>query len=205
MQATTQTCFRALADPTRRDIIRLLAHSDMSIGQLTSRFDMTRATVKKHLMILSDGRLISVEPRGRERINHLEPAGLAPVLRWLKFFNAFWDDKLATWLHKPTAPLITGAALAMHGTKSGDLLIWGEVKQARAPEYLEYTFTVKPMGEAVNLVKWTLTPVERGTRLSLEHSGLPAGAEAFGLLLALDDGWDGHISRMRKDINKINS
>ncbi len=110
-------------------------------------------------------------------------------------------DKIAIWFHKPKSPLIAGAPFAMHGTDSGDLLIWGEVKQARAPTYLEYTFTIKPMGTAVSLVKWTLAPVEGGTRLSLEHSGLPAGADAFGLLLALDAGWDDHISRMRTDIN----
>jgi len=95
MQTITQTCFRALADPTRRGIVRILAGSDMSIGQLTSQFDMTRAAVKKHLTILSDGGLISVETRGRERINHLELAGLAPVLDWLEYFDTFWDDKLA--------------------------------------------------------------------------------------------------------------
>jgi len=95
MQSATQDCFRALADPTRRDIVRMLTQSDMSIGQLTDRFDMTRAAVKKHLTVLSDGGLITVETRGRERINHLNPAGLAPVLNWLEFFDAFWDDKLS--------------------------------------------------------------------------------------------------------------
>jgi DNA-binding transcriptional ArsR family regulator len=94
MSSTTQTCFRALADPTRRDIVRLLAHSDMSIGQLTTQFDMTRAAVKKHLTVLSDGGLVTVEVRGRERINHLNPTGLGPVLSWLEYFDAFWDDKL---------------------------------------------------------------------------------------------------------------
>ena len=55
MNDATQNCFRALADPTRRDIVRILAGSDMSIGQLTDQFDMTRAAVKKHLTVLSDG------------------------------------------------------------------------------------------------------------------------------------------------------
>jgi DNA-binding transcriptional ArsR family regulator len=95
MSSTTQTCFRALADPTRRNIVRMLAHSDMSIGQLTNHFDMTRAAVKKHLTVLSDGGLVTVEVRGRERINHLNPAGLTPVLSWLEYFDAFWDGKLA--------------------------------------------------------------------------------------------------------------
>jgi DNA-binding transcriptional ArsR family regulator len=96
MQDTTQNCFRALADPTRREIVRMLAGSEMSIGQLTSRFDMTRAAVKKHLTVLSDGGLITVQTRGRERINQLNPAGMAPVLNWLEYFDTFWDDKLAT-------------------------------------------------------------------------------------------------------------
>lgn len=91
----TQAAFRALADPTRRDIVRLLAANDMTIAELTDRFDMTRAAVKKHLTVLSDGGLITVEPRGRERINKLDPAGMAPVLDWFSYFNQFWDDRLA--------------------------------------------------------------------------------------------------------------
>ncbi len=91
----TQLAFRALADPTRRDIVMLLAVEDMTIGQLTDRFDMTRAAVKKHLTVLSDGGLITVEARGRERLNRLEPSGMAPVLDWLSYFDRFWDDRLA--------------------------------------------------------------------------------------------------------------
>jgi DNA-binding transcriptional ArsR family regulator len=91
----TQNCFRALADPTRRDIVKLLAGDDMSIAQLTDRFDMTRAAVRKHLTVLSDGGLITVRARGRERINRLNPAGMAPVLNWLEYFDSFWTDRLA--------------------------------------------------------------------------------------------------------------
>ena len=90
-----QSAFRALADPTRRDIVRLLASDDLTIGQLTDRFDMTRAAVKKHLTVLSDGGLITVEPRGRERINRLNPAGMAPILDWFSYFDQFWTDRLA--------------------------------------------------------------------------------------------------------------
>ncbi len=95
MNTQTQNAFRALADPTRRDIVQLLAAQDMTIAQLTDRFDMTRAAVKKHLTVLSDGGLITVEARGRERINRLEPQGMAPVLDWLSCFDRFWDDRLA--------------------------------------------------------------------------------------------------------------
>ncbi len=94
MQTQTQYAFRALADPTRRDIVQLLAAQDMTIAQLTDRFDMTRAAVKKHLTVLSDGGLITVEARGRERINRLEPKGMAPVLDWFRYFDQFWDERL---------------------------------------------------------------------------------------------------------------
>lgn len=94
MTDQTQNAFRALADPTRRDILRMLSAQDMTIAQVSDRFDMTRAAVKKHLTVLSDGGLITVEARGRERINALNPAGLAPVLNWLEYFDRFWDDRL---------------------------------------------------------------------------------------------------------------
>ncbi|CUJ91421.1 hypothetical protein RUE5091_01097 [Ruegeria denitrificans] len=111
-------------------------------------------------------------------------------------------DRLAEWFHKPERPLAAGQKLEMFGTTSGDLLIWGEVRVARPPEYLEYTFTVKPMGDAVSVVKWTLEPVPGGTRLVLQHEGLPQGAEAFGLILALDNGWDEHFGKMRTALHE---
>lgn len=112
-------------------------------------------------------------------------------------------DKLGLWFHRPETPLTEGTKLEMFGTESGDLLIWGDVKVADPPRYLEYSFTVKPMGDAVSVVKWTLDPVAGGTRLSLEHSGLPDSTDAFGLTLALDKGWDDHIARMRASLHDI--
>ncbi|MCX7560871.1 metalloregulator ArsR/SmtB family transcription factor [Sulfitobacter sp. F26204] len=94
MPAPNQYAFRALADPTRRDILKLLSQQDMTITDVSDRFDMTRAAVKKHLTILSDGGLITVTPRGRERINRINPSGFAPVLTWLETFNRFWDLRL---------------------------------------------------------------------------------------------------------------
>ncbi len=95
MQTEDQSVFRALADPTRRTILRDLARQDMTIAQVAQNFDMFRAAVKKHLSVLSDGGLITVQARGREKINTLNPQGFAPVLDWLTFFDQFWDDRLA--------------------------------------------------------------------------------------------------------------
>lgn len=110
-------------------------------------------------------------------------------------------DKLEIWFHKPKSPLTAGKEYAMYGAESGAKLMWGEVIRATPFDALEYTFTIAPMGEATSTVKWTLEDVAGGTRLSLEHTGLPQGADAFGLTLALDKGWDEHISRMRADIH----
>ncbi len=95
MPDPAQLCFRALADPTRRDILKMLSQQDMTIADVAGRFDMTRAAVKKHLTVLSDGGLITVEPRGRERINSINPLGFAPVLSWFDYFDGFWDDRLS--------------------------------------------------------------------------------------------------------------
>lgn len=92
--AEHQTAFRALADPSRRMILMHLSNRDMTIGEVASRFDMTRAAIKKHLTILEEGKLISVQSKGRERINRLEPEGLKPVSDWVDHFSRFWDDRL---------------------------------------------------------------------------------------------------------------
>jgi DNA-binding transcriptional ArsR family regulator len=90
-----QPVFRALADPTRRRILRDLAREPASIADVASRFEISRPAVVKHLAILREGGLIAVEPKGRERINVLKPQGLKSAAEWLTFFDAFWDDKLA--------------------------------------------------------------------------------------------------------------
>ncbi len=105
-------------------------------------------------------------------------------------------DKLAIWFHKPKTPLVKGD-YEMFGTESGDKLMWGKVLVAEPFSRLEYTFTIKPMGDQSSTVKWRLEEVPGGTHLSLVHEGLPQGAEAFDLTLALDKGWDGHLGRMR--------
>lgn len=94
--ALPQSTFRALADPTRRDILVMLRGRDLTISQVADNFDMTRAAVKKHLTVLSDGGLITVRTSGRERINTINPDGIAPVIQWLRYFDAFWDDRLST-------------------------------------------------------------------------------------------------------------
>ena len=106
-------------------------------------------------------------------------------------------ELMEKWFHAPKSPLEHGETYEMFGRESGDKLIWGRVRDASPFDRLEYTFTIGPMDGAKSKVIWTLKDVEGGTRLSLVHSGLPRGAEAFGLTLALDKGWDGHLLDLR--------
>ncbi len=96
MSAHEQLGFRALADPTRREILHLLAGRELTIAEVAENFDMTRAAVKKHLSILGEGDLISVRAEGRSKLNAVNPAGLKRVADWFGYFDAFWDERLNT-------------------------------------------------------------------------------------------------------------
>ena len=90
-----QPVFRALADPTRRAIVAMLAEGERPIAEIAAAFDMTRPAVAKHLTVLREGDLIAVEQRGRERINRLKPRALRTAADWLNHFDVYWDDRLA--------------------------------------------------------------------------------------------------------------
>jgi DNA-binding transcriptional ArsR family regulator len=95
MRQDSQPVFRALADPTRRAIIAMLAEKPLSIGEVASRFSVTRPAIAKHLRILEEGDAIRVTAKGRERINTLNPDALKRAADWLLAFDRFWDDRLA--------------------------------------------------------------------------------------------------------------
>ena len=94
MTPALQHTFRALADPTRRDILRRLSARDMSLSEVTEYCTMTRAAVKKHLIVLEQGNLIHMRRQGRETISTLNADGLRPVMDWLAYFERFWDGHL---------------------------------------------------------------------------------------------------------------
>lgn len=87
--------FRALADPTRRSILCMLAKREMTIAEVADNFDMTRAAVKKHLTFLKDGNLITTHSSGRSKVNALNPQGMKQVINWFSYFDTFWDDALS--------------------------------------------------------------------------------------------------------------
>ena len=90
-----QPIFRALADPTRRQILEILSDRPQSVSDVASAFKMTRPAVAKHLKILEEGALICVTQKGRERINAINPKALTLAALWISQFDRFWDDKLS--------------------------------------------------------------------------------------------------------------
>lgn len=87
--------FQAIADPTRRSMLKLLADKEMPIAAISQCFPMTRTAVNKHLHVLSDAGLVSKKKVGRETRYRLRPEPLAEIKEWLAFFDQYWDDRLA--------------------------------------------------------------------------------------------------------------
>jgi uncharacterized protein YndB with AHSA1/START domain len=109
-------------------------------------------------------------------------------------------EKVKIWFHVYDADLTPDQPFTISGAESGKQLGEGRVLRMSPHDLLEYTFSVGPMNGAESTVLWTLDAVDGGTRLNLTHSGLPDGEAAFGLILALDQGWDDHIARMRAPV-----
>jgi DNA-binding transcriptional ArsR family regulator len=86
-----QAVFRAIADPTRREILSLLAGEDMSVGEVADSFEMTRPAVSQHLRVLRDADLLSVREEGTRNFYRTRLDGLSGLRAWL---NSFWDEAL---------------------------------------------------------------------------------------------------------------
>lgn len=92
---TATDVYSAIADPTRRRILDLLAEADQSVTELAGPFRMSRPAVSQHLRVLRDAGLVSEHRAGRQRIYQLEPAGLREVDLWLRGYQRFWQEKFA--------------------------------------------------------------------------------------------------------------
>ena len=87
--------FEAIADPTRRRILKLLADKEMPIAAVTECFSLSRTAVNKHLHFLSEAGLVTSQKVGRETRYKLQPEPLVELKQWLAFFEQYWDDKLS--------------------------------------------------------------------------------------------------------------
>lgn len=86
--------FQALADPTRRDIIALIAKQPLTLNAVAGHFDISRPAVSKHIKILTECGLIRIVPRGRERYCEAELHKLSTAADWINQYRTFWNGKL---------------------------------------------------------------------------------------------------------------
>ncbi len=89
---------QALADPTRRRILDLLAEGDLAAGEIAAHFPaISRPAVSQHLAVLREAGLVRERREGRRRIYQLEPEPLRELWEgWLARYQRFWDDRLAS-------------------------------------------------------------------------------------------------------------
>ena len=86
--------FQAIADPTRRAIIALLALQAMTPNALAEHFDTTRQAVSKHLKILTECELVTQEQKGREIYYSLEIEKMKEIDKWLEQYRKIWETRL---------------------------------------------------------------------------------------------------------------
>ncbi|MFJ3389385.1 MULTISPECIES: ArsR/SmtB family transcription factor [unclassified Lysinibacillus] len=88
--------YAAIADPTRRQLIRLLADAEeLPLHELTSQFQMGRTAVSKHLAILKDADLVIARRVGRETRYRLNAKPLQEIQDWVSYYEGFWKERMA--------------------------------------------------------------------------------------------------------------
>lgn len=93
---TRRDVFQAIADPTRRAIIGMVAVSAMTPGAIAENFDSTRQTISRHIQILTECDLLIQEQQGREILYHFNPQKMKAVSDFVEPFRKFWDDRFNT-------------------------------------------------------------------------------------------------------------
>lgn len=86
--------FQAIADPTRREIINLIAYQSMNLNAVADKFEVSRPAISKHIKILTECGLIVIRQQGRERYCEVQLSKLKEVSDWTKQYRAFWSEKL---------------------------------------------------------------------------------------------------------------
>ncbi len=86
--------FQAIADPTRREILHMLAHKPLNLNTVAENFDVSRPAISKHIKLLTECGLITIRPQGRERFCEARLEKLSEVSDWVEQYRQFWNQKL---------------------------------------------------------------------------------------------------------------
>ena len=93
MKQPSADLFQAIADPTRRAILLLLATQSMTAGAIAANFDTARPTISKHLSILTECELLAQEQNGREVHYHINAKKMKEIADFIEPFRNMWDDR----------------------------------------------------------------------------------------------------------------
>ena len=88
-----QDIFQAIADPTRRAILTLIAIQALTPNAMAEKFDMSRQAVSKHIKVLQECELIKPEPSGREIYYHFNPKKMQEIDNWIDQFRKIWETQ----------------------------------------------------------------------------------------------------------------
>jgi len=91
---TRRDVFQAIADPTRREIIDLLAQEPMNLNAIADKFDVSRPAISNHIKILSECGIVTIEQIGRERYCRIESKNLKEVADWISKYNSLWEQNI---------------------------------------------------------------------------------------------------------------
>jgi len=86
--------FQAIADPVRRDIIDLLSEEIHTVNEVAEKFEISRPAISKHLKILKECGLVSINQKGRARYCQIEPENLIPAFLWIEKYHKQWKDRI---------------------------------------------------------------------------------------------------------------
>jgi len=86
--------FQAIADPTRRQIINMLAQQSLNLNAVADNFEVSRPAISKHIKILTECGLITIKQQGRERYCQANLQSLNQVSDWVEQYRVFWNNKL---------------------------------------------------------------------------------------------------------------
>jgi DNA-binding transcriptional ArsR family regulator len=86
--------FQAIADPTRRQIINMVAQQPLNLNSVAEQFDMSRQAISLHVKILTECGLITIKQQGRERYCEAKLDSLGEVSVWLEQYKQYWENKL---------------------------------------------------------------------------------------------------------------
>jgi len=86
--------FQAIADPIRRDIIKILAKEALTVNAVAEKFDVSRPAISKHIRILNECGIVEINQKGRERYCQIKPKNLIPAFLWIDQYRNLWEEKL---------------------------------------------------------------------------------------------------------------